>query len=553
MQTLKSCGLALAALLMGSANSIFAQTTNVIINDFASGAEGTAPSGAGVEWGDGTILWDNQGEPASIGLYPGTTGAAYIDAVFSPSDNTGNAVMDYICYPGDNWYYTNPGGQTPVDISLYSAVQFEVLWDAVNSSISIDQFNNPSTIPGAAYSTSSYEDISWCDGSGNAGGGAGNLIGDYTIPDAASNGWVTVTVPIPNNLNNTAGANGIVLEKWIGNEGSTPNPAPTAFFWIANVQLIGTAAPPPPPTLQLQSSKPTPGLNVFASTAQGTFYYDRQEVAMVASNGISWVGNASAANPVTYSFTINGFPQNPATEYACEAYMMMSPNPAAYDNALDYNEPNAVNVSLQQGAGTTLMSFQYKTNSPGSEAFTTIGTVTNNGTALGTWSVTFTSETNVIMTAPDGNTSSFIFTNASSFAETANPGMYLYLGMQANNAASLNQAVCYSKFSVTGVPAALTDNFLADTSLNPTNWYEFMASGPGGIFVMPSGAENWVSWTLPAAGFQFQYATNLGGPWTVLKDTNDVTVPAVAETLQLITTNDIPAGAHAAYFDMAKP
>jgi len=548
-QTLKSIGLIVAVLLLGSLSPALAQTTNVIINDFASGTEGIAPSGAGVEWGAGQIDWDNSQ------LYPGTSGSAYVIAGFSASDGTGNAIMDDICYPGDNWYYVNPGGQTPVDISLYSAVQFQVLWDNADSTINIDQFNNPSTIPGAAYGTASYQSISWCNGSGNAGGGAGNVIGYFTIPDAASNGWATVTVPIPDNLNGTAGADGIVLEKWIANDASTPATPPAAYFWIANVQLIGTAAPPPPPTVTLQSSKPIPGLNVFASTAQGTFYYDRQEVASAFTNGISWVGNASAANPVTYSFTINGFPQNPATEYACEAYLMMSPNPAAFDNALDYNETNCVVIELEQGAGSTVLNFQYKTNSPGSENYTTIGTVTNNGTALGTWSVTFTSETNVIMTAPDNSTSSFVFTSASSFAETpspGSPGMYLYLGMQANNAASLNQAVCYSNFSIKGVPSAFTDNFLTDTTLS-TNWFKFMASGPSGIFVMPPGAENWVSWTLPAAGFQLQYATNLRGPWTVLKDTNDVTVPLINEVAQLITTNDIPAGASAAFFDMATP
>jgi hypothetical protein len=539
--TPKSRGLFLAACLLGSISPVAAQTTNVTINNFATGTAGIAPNGTGAEWGDGLILWDNSE------LYPGTTGSAYIDAGFSASDGTGNPIIDYICYPGDNWYYTNPGGPAAVDLSLYSAVQFEVLWDTVNSTISIDQFNNPTTIPGAAYTSSSYQTLSFCNGGGNAGGGAGEEIGAFTIPDAASNGWATVTVPIPNNLNNTLGANGIVMEKWIANEGSTPNPAPAAFFWVANVQLIGTAAPPPPPTLQLPA-KPTPGLNVFASTSG---IYDRQQVGLVASNGVSWVSHATTANPVTYSFTIDGFPQNPATQFACEAYLIMAPNPAFYDLALDYNETNVVIVSLQQGPATTQMTFQYKTNEPSSETLTTVGTVTNTGTALGKWSITFTSDTNVTMTAPDGNTSSFVFTNAPYFAETRNPGCYLYLGMQANNTAGLNDAVCYSQFSLTGVPAAVTDNFLNDTTLSTNNWYNFMATGPGGVFVMPPGAEDWITWPLPDAGFQLQAARSISGPWNTL--TGDKIVGGVGEVYQLITTNDIPAGAPDAFFELAKP
>lgn len=582
-QTLKFCGLALAALLLGSANSVFAQTTNIVINNFASGNEGTTPSGCGTEWGDGTIYWDNSQ------LFPGTTGSGYIDAGFTNAsvDGSDYPVNEQICYPGDNWYYYNPNGQAGVDLSQYSAIQIQVLWDNADSSINIDQFNNPSTIPGASFATYSTAglQVGWIyaelatnytyvtngaiittnETVTPQAGGYESYIGDVNIPDAASNGWTTMTIPIPDNLNGTANTYGIVLQKWIGNESSSPVPAPTAFFWIGNVQLLGTATPPPPPTLQFPV-KTAPGLNVIATT-EGNTFFDRQEVGLVASNGVSWVGN-DLTSPVTYSFTVSGFPQGAATEggYSsstvtntggCEAYMMMAPNPAAYDNAIDWNEPDCVVVQLQQETnGQTLMEFQFKTNEPsGGSQYTpnTIGTLAYNGSALGKWSVTFSSDTNVTMTAPDGSSTNFVFSPAAVayFAETSHPGMYLYLGMQANNAGALNQAVCYSNFSITGAPAAMSDNFTTDPTLNTNLWFNFMASGPSGVFVMPPGAEDWITWTLPDAGFQLQAATKLLGPWQTLTD--DRIVGEIGQVSQIVTTNDIPAGTPDAFFELAKP
>lgn len=537
-----SSAIAVAALLLGGASAAFSQTQDTNLNDFASSysanTEGATPAGCGSAWGAGSILWDNSE------LYPGTTGSAYVEGIFSTTDGSGTPIIDYICFPPyDNWYWNGSGN---VDISQYSAVQFQLLWDTNYSTISIDQFNDPSSYQPALGGSYQGLEIDYTVGGGDAG-----AIGSTNIPDAASNGWVTITMPIPPTISPSAGTCGIFLHKWINNESSITGTPPSAFFWIANVQLLGTAGPPPPPIIQAPVA-PTPGLNVFSSTA-GNSYYDRQEVALVASNGVSWVGHATAGNPVTYSFTINGFPQDPATQYGCEAYLMLAPNPAAYDNALDWNEPDCLSINMQQGNGSTILKFTDKINSPGAGNYTTVGTVTNNGTALGTWSITFTSDTNVTMTAPDGSTSSFIFSDAPNFAETQNPGCYLYLGMQANNSASMNQAVSYSNFTLSGVPAAVNDTFTSDSTLNTNLWFKFMASGQQGIFVMPSGTVDWLKWTLPASGYQLQTATSLSGPWTTLNSTNDMIIYGAGQNYQLVTTNDVPAGTPNAFFRLAQP
>jgi hypothetical protein len=212
-------------------------------------------------------------------------------------------------------------------------------------------------------------------------------------------------------------------------------------------------------------------------------------------------------------------------------------------------------ASLQQGNGSTIMNFTFKTNNPnGASGYQNIGTVTNTGpaSAMGTWTVTFTSDNGGTLTAPDGSTGPFTFPgdSAQTFAESANPGFYVYLGMQGNNAASMNHAVNYSQFSVSGVASAQSDNFLADTTLNTNIWFKFMSTAPGSTFITPTNAAYWVAWTLPASGYQLQAASDLLGSWTVLN--SDLLIPGVGLNYQLITTNDIPASTGAAFFEMVK-
>src|SRR5580692_10258538 len=101
IQILRSRCAVLTALLLGSASLAFGQTPNTNLNDFDSTIDGTVgdvPSGCGAAYGSGAIVWDNSE------LYPGTTGSAYVEALFSTSDGSQHPVVDFICFPNDNWY-----------------------------------------------------------------------------------------------------------------------------------------------------------------------------------------------------------------------------------------------------------------------------------------------------------------------------------------------------------------------------------------------------------------------------------------------------------------
>lgn len=575
-------GLAMAVWL-AAAGFAFAQTADLTIQSFDS--DDSSGNRWGSEWGPGFQFFDaDNGNPP---------GSLQVGATFSNSSDTPNTT--FVCLNGNPWYVG-----TAINFSEYKALEFDIKWDNT-SDITIDQFNNLSTIPltqtnssgqvvlNALLNSGSINglDINVC---GGAGGQMGTLLTNLTIPTTAASGWVHVVVPIDPNLANLDGASGIVFHKWVSQYSGQIAADFQGRFWIDNVALQGTAAPPPPPTVQAPK-KATKGLNIFTSTSG---LYDRQSAVLRQSSGLSWIGMASEANPVTYSFTIVGYPNS----INCEAWMFLVPNPQFLDNAPDWNETNCVKVRIQGNATNAVLQFQYKVNedhqqamySGGNETRTSatetnnyyysaapgslpggpvtemvspgvynitnesgfLGSVTNNG-ILGKWTIKFTSDTDVTLIAPNGQTTSCVLPayNAALFAEQASPGAYVYLGMQANNADALNQAIVYSDFAISNTATPFYENFLTDSVLDTTNvWDTSAGSGPNGVLIVPSNAVSWVSWSLPANGFGLEIAPTLDNPlgWT---SPSGRIISMAGMRSQLVFSNDIPAG-NAAFFRLVK-
>jgi hypothetical protein len=344
----------------------------------------------------------------------------------------------------------------------------------------------------------------------------------------------------------------------------------TAKFWIDNIVIKGTAGPPPPPTIS-PLAKTSKGLNVIFSTSG---LYDRHSARLIGNTGKSWVGHATVANPVSYSFTINGFPKDGITA-GSGAYLFLIPNPAYHDNAPDYNEPNCVIASLQQGLTNSTLTFQYKVNEPygnnmqyGGGGYTNVpgswdgvttnylengnlGTVSTAGSPNGKWTIIFTSDTNITMIAPDNTTTNFTMPpyNVGYFAESSS--FDVYLGGQPNQAVALNEAVVYSNFAISNTVTPFYDNFLADSTLNTSNWDTSVSSGPTGVLVVPATAAYWAQWTLPAAGYGLETGPSLS---TFANWTSPSMYPLVSingALAQLIDSSELPAG-KTAFFNLVK-
>ena len=344
-----------------------------------------------------------------------------------------------------------------------------------------------------------------------------------------------------------------------------------ARFWIDNLVFKGNAAPPAPPTVSAPTEKAKPGLNIWLASANSA--YDRQEVCSLVTNGLSWVGHATAGNPVTYSFTITGYPNS----QNCQLYFLLCANPVAMDNALDWNETNCVYVKMQGGVNNATMSFQYKinevsgqdmyggggiyTNAPGSGnpesgTLATVSPVT--GGVLGTWKIKFTSDTAGELIAPDNTTTNFTFPayNVTYFAENPSagrPGVYVYLGGQMNTPEdAASQAFVFSDISITGTPGAFSENFLTETALDTTNKWARPGSAPYGTFILPAAEANglWLKWTLPDSGFGLQMSPNLTGGSLSWTSPASAPLGMVGCSKQLVVPSELPGDT--AFFRLIK-
>lgn len=567
---LKTLGLSLAAAALTSLTGQ-AQTADRTISSFDSGTQGSQPTGCGAWYGSYSAGWDGTVDNSGNG-----GGALYVESIFS--NNSDTPLTEYVCLPGNNLWWSGNGTFLT---STYKSLDFDIKWDT-NSVLTIDQFNSPATLPpnllqGWAptnYLAGSVQglEIALCW----KGDGSTTYLVNTNIPAAAASGWVHISIPINATMANIDPAVGIIFKKWLNqNWGVADATTATAKFWVDNVVLKGTAGPPPPPLVKAPV-KPTQGLNCFATT-KGNSFYDRQSVVLRQTTGLSWIGQATLANPVSYSFTISGYPNS----VNCEAFMFIVPNPANLENAPDWNETNCAIFYLQGNSASATAHFQYKvnensqqamysggtegrgsyTNAPGSwDGVTTnylesgnLGSVTNTG-VLGTWTVKFTSDTNITLIAPNGNTSSFVMPayNSGKFAEVS--GFNIYLGMQANNEDAMNQSVVYSSFAVTGSAAPYSENFLAETVLDTTNiWNSSVAGGPNGMLIVPgASAAYWLQWTLPDTGYSLQTASNLlqsGASWSPVANHTPISMSGVRQ--QLVDASEVPS-AQQAFFNLIK-
>jgi hypothetical protein len=368
---------------------------------------------------------------------------------------------------------------------------------------------------------------------------------------------------------------------WHGQNGAPPfNPATSQwqFLFQANgggggippawsmdidniqVTMAGNAPPPPPVTIYPPVKVPQ-GLNLYAGTAVNSFY-DRQEVASVQSTGLGWVGRATAGNPVSYSFTVNSAPTNSALA-SFQMYLVPNfPPSSANANAPDWFATSMVETFLVGNSTNAVLQFAYKvneaagnamllgnapyTNAPGSWNGVTspyyesgaLGSVTNPG-ILGTWTVTFTSDSNVTLIAPNGTNTALIIPayNAPQLAESSS--FNVYLSMQAEDQGAMNQSFNYGNFAVTGVLNPFSDNFLADSKLNTNVWNNSVAISPANVFVS-DGHQKLVTWSQPASGFALQDAGQISGAWNNL---NQGPIPTLSGLFsQVVSSNELPAG-----------
>lgn len=479
--------LAAGVLLLVSAGSIRAMD-DYIVDRFDTGVP---TQWWATWWGNGAITWDGSE-----------------DADGNP--NSGSALMSGNTIVNQNTYVIARSfgrwawdSAIIVDVSQYTNLQLYLKWDKDNSSMPLSTYNTSGDRLRVGFMPQSR---AW-------GGGAIVYLDAATIPEAASNNWVQINIPINQNLAGLNEACALVFKRW----DPAANNGLTVRFWVDNIKLQAPVAPPPPPTVRLAPA--TPGLQMMSTPTGGNNRYSIR----TTNPDYSWV---DATSPVTYAITIKQYPNFPAYPYFQTHWFLVPASGLPWgpgDTAVDWNSTNLIFFHVQSNPdGSGYARFMWRTNGTGwGQGSNQVWNRTNppipaisSSTILGKWSLTFSQNTNITLTAPDSSSTNFALPSEAVDYFRDPVGMYAYAGMQPNRTENVGQASIFARIEIKGgVNAELDDTFPGPALAS--HWTK-VAADPNGIQIVPDGMPYWLSWTLPDSGFSPIWSPVLGAGanWT---------------------------------------
>lgn len=280
-------------------------------------------------------------------------------------------------------------------------------------------------------------------------------------------------------------------------------------FDIANLQItMATNAPPPPaPKVNMLAAKPE--LRIFAQASDAV--YTQEGIGTIDPNQ-SWVGVATPANPVSYAITFADF--DTVASYTMN--VQFAPGATSGNPYGVYQAANDFLWTITSGGGTSgfTTAVAYKTNSPanvnGAETNVALPLLTTTSTSgRGTWTLTFTSDTNGTVTAPDGTSGSFVLDPAAAL-QFANPLTILF-GTTAGATGGYGQFTDLSRIAIANVlDGNEFDDFTMDDVLNNSLWDPGFSRDAGSVIQVSSNTPSyWINWSTPAVGFALETKASL--------------------------------------------
>lgn len=361
----------------------------------------------------------------------------------------------------------------------------------------------------------------------------GNLLLPTTATTVFTNGvgYQHYSIPLGSFKDNSFSANNFNMSEatnlcvGIGYV-SYPTDLPVAVetIDIANLQITMATNPPPPPRPSIAIAPANPGLRIFLKASDAV--YTQEGIGTVDSSSLSpnqsWVGSATTDHPVSYSInfldfdTVANFTMN----------VQFAPGAASGNPYGVYGNANDLLWTITSGGGVNgfRTAVAFKTNSPnnsmGGETNVLLATMTTTSTnGRGTWTLTFTSDTNATVTAPDGSTGSFVMAPDAA-AQFANPLTILF-GISAGATGGFGQYVDIGRITVTNVVGINEDDiFTQDDELNTNLWNpNFSRDNPGygndagSVLLVSSNTPSyWVHWNIPDASFGLETKASVTGP-----------------------------------------
>jgi hypothetical protein len=515
--------------LVGSTFQLHAQfPQGSYTNNFATGGNTTpfAGSGSVASW----IYWYSipGGDVTNDVNMPdpnGGPGAGSLE-IYTPFTTSGNQDLFFGTF-GNQYGYDF---SQEVNLLNFSTVSFDIYVGTNNAASSSGNFGTLGVgIISASYG---YEQF---------GGGS------VTIPGSASNGWVNISVPIDHTIANITDVPGICFD--FNSYGGYPTSPFT--FWLGNLVVTYSGAPPPPPKSSVL--KVVPGLTQFADSQPS---YNRQDIETDQS------GNANLTfynqpGPVTYSWTIASFPGSVHSNFL--SGFTLTPDAVSSQNYSDpdWSASNALWVALQNNAdGTVTAGVAYKTNQPAGNGqlynppgdIVPYGNETNGLTvpsAIGTWSLTINDNTNLTLTAPNGTSTNVTLDPNVAALFNGYVGAYLYSSPTANP--NIGQYCTYSAYKITGVGTPVNEDLTSGALSSPflqlisQNYYytgDYTTNPPNQVFATKNDIY-WFNWTLPDAGFSpVASATLQNANWN---DINETPFQNGGNRWLKVSTTDLPS------------
>ena len=271
---------------------------------------------------------------------------------------------------------------------------------------------------------------------------------------------------------------------------------------LDNVQITMKTNPPPPPPPTLSVLITKPGLRIFAKNYSAPF---NQEGLATVDWYQSWVG-ATPSNPKSYSITFEDF--DTIDNYTL--YVQFVPG-AGINPYVVWESPNAFVWSITHvGTGFTT-SVDWKTNHiefGQTNNALTLATTSTDG--RGTWTLTFTNDTDGTVTAPGGSSGSFSLP-ADMAALFADP-VGIYLGTAPNGSGGYGQYIDISRITTTNVTGVrLNDDFTKESDLDPAVWDTSFSLDSGSVIQVSTNSALWVNWTVPDDGYGLGTKASLKG------------------------------------------
>jgi len=280
---------------------------------------------------------------------------------------------------------------------------------------------------------------------------------------------------------------------------------------IDNLEITMATNPPPPPQPTLNMLAAKPGLRIFAQASDAT--YTQEGIGTIDPNQ-SWVGVATKSQPVSYALTFQEF--DTVANYTMN--VQFAPGAASDSPYSVYEAANDLlwTITSQGGARGFITSVAFKTNSAanvnGGETNVVLAPITTTSTnGRGTWTLTFTSDTNGMVTAPDGTSGSFVL-DPNAAAQFANPLTILF-GTSAGATGGYGQFTDLGRLEITNVvDGSEFDDFTQDDVLNAALWDPGFSRDAGSVIQVSSNAPSyWVNWNIPDDGFELETKARLIG------------------------------------------